>query len=120
VDIGKALGIPQKRMHQLTRLLGRQRGEAMAESVTGLLGTDAATARLLATPVANLADTPRHAAIHKGGMIVTAQPLAELTPPSSAPGRDVTPLHIPIPTSSPPSNVPTALSCFKSKGSGSR
>ena len=91
VDAGKALGIPQERLHALTRAHGHGSGAQLAAAV-GATSNENATLRWLGTLTAALDHTPRHASIHNGGMVVTAQPLAELIPLERArmKGRTVT------------------------------
>ncbi len=93
LDVGKALGIPLGRLHHLTKAHGHGTGAQMAAGLTGAMDSAAnATLHWLTTLTAALEGTPRHASIHNGGMIVTAQPLAELIPLEKArmPGRTVT------------------------------
>ncbi len=93
VDVGKTLGIPQHRLHALTKAMGHDAGADIAAVVAGAkAGTDSETLHWLAALTTALEGTPRHASIHNGGMIVTAQPLAELVPLERArmEGRTVT------------------------------
>lgn len=93
VDVGKALGIPHARLIALTKAIGHTSGAGMAAELAAETGdTEGEALRWLATLTAALDGTPRHASIHNGGMVVTAQPLAELIPLERArmPGRTVT------------------------------
>jgi len=93
VDVGKALGVPQARLHTLTKAWGHDASTEMARAVAEVKGeADTDTLRWLVTLTHALEGTPRHASIHNGGIVVTAQPLAELIPLERArmAGRTVT------------------------------
>jgi len=96
VDVGKALGIPQGRLHQMTRAVGHATGPELAAQLSNeTANTEASgdeTLRWLVSLTTALEGTPRHASIHNGAMIVTARPLAELVPLERArmTGRTVT------------------------------
>jgi len=90
IDAGKALGIPHHRVIQLTKRLGHHRGDQMAAGIARELGINEGTVGWLATLVAAMEDTPRHASIHNGGFVVTARPLAECIPLEKARMKDRT------------------------------
>lgn len=93
IDVGKALGIPQARLHALTKTWGHDVSSEMAGAIAGVKGeADTETLHWLAALTHAVEGTPRHASIHNGGMVVTAQPLAELIPLERArmTGRTVT------------------------------
>jgi len=90
IDAGKALGIPHHRVIQLTKRIGHHRGDQMAAGIARELGINEGTVGWLATLVATMEDTPRHASIHNGGFVVTARPLAECIPLEKARMKDRT------------------------------
>lgn len=90
IDAGKVLGLPHHRVIQLTKRLGHHRGQEMAAGIAQELGVTAGTVVWLATLVAAMEDTPRHASIHNGGFVVTARPLAECIPLERARMKDRT------------------------------
>ncbi len=90
IDAGKALGLPHHRVIQLTKRIGHHRGDGMATAIAADLGINEGTVGWLATLVAALEDTPRHASIHNGGFVVTARPLAECIPLEKARMKDRT------------------------------
>jgi len=90
IDAGKALGLPHRRVIQLSKRIGHHRGDGMAAAIAQELGVGEGTVGWLKTLVAALGDTPRHASIHNGGFVVTARPLAECIPLEKARMKDRT------------------------------
>ncbi len=90
IDTGKALGLPHHRVVQLTKRLGHHCGDQMATAIGQELGVNDRTVGWLATLVAAMEETPRHASIHNGGFVVTSRPLAECIPLEKARMKDRT------------------------------
>ena len=80
VDVGKVLGVPLERLHHLTKAYGHGAAAHLTEAMPNEAEGEDSSLHWLTTLTDALEGTPRHASIHNGGMIVTAQPLAELIP----------------------------------------
>ena len=85
-DVGKALGIAETALDQLSKLGGRGGGE-WNEMLRGAgLDPDADASQHLATLVEEIQDFPRHLSQHPGGFLLTeSQPLWPPQRPNNAP-----------------------------------
>ena len=77
-DIARALGFPAEELGRISQWAARQGSDIQPDS----------DLQLLIELVPQLIDTPRHLSVHAGGMLITAQPLADIVPlePATKPG----------------------------------
>ncbi|MCB0140297.1 MAG: DNA polymerase III subunit alpha, partial [Caldilineaceae bacterium] len=93
-DLGKVLEMPPAELVKLSHSVDAHTASAAAAQLHTRLPQDAPAhhpLRLLCELLPQLDGAPRHLGIHNGGMLITAQPLAQLAPlePATMPGRMV-------------------------------
>ncbi len=95
-DLGKALDFPPATLERLAKQLDTNSPQAAADQLAATFpaageGEQIAPLTMLFALMRQIDGCPRHLAIHSGGMIITAQPLATVVPlePATMPGRIV-------------------------------
>ncbi len=85
-DVGKALGLPEDQLEQLSRAVSWWDGESPLDDRLQERGFDPASALLkrVVAVTRELLDAPRHLSQHVGGFVISEQPLHHLVPVENA------------------------------------